>query len=270
MFQRLQRFIFVWPGDEDVSIGFNGDLFVIPSRDVVADPGSCKPYRFPSAKNKLGQPIPGTIEISDNIKETGPGGGYVKIFDAAECCAWLEDTREDLFNRGFAIVMDVEDIETAMAEGRPKWEKAQEALAREILASELERRKRWDAKGVPAPPSSSEHKIRWAVAHLEMLAEEQPMLSDTALKRVMGGTMVDRLPENAGYRKTETARPAPPPAPATTPTDLEASDLFAMAEAAGVKLTKAEMTKLLTGDVDFRAELLNQIAEKQEGERGVA
>lgn len=265
MFQRLQRFIFVWPGDENLQTGFNGDVIIVPPRDKEAIPGLGSPYRYEGAKDKHGQTMPGTVVISDRIAETGHGGGYRKLFDAAECCAWMEDTRDDLFNRGFAIVMDPEDVAGAMEEGRPKYDRSQMDLAREILGTELERRKKWDVKGVPPPPSSSEHKVRWAVAHLESVAAASPMLSDDALKKVLAGQVLEALPPEQAPVQPKAMVGSVPKTEAVEA--LPATELWEMAQAAGITPVKSDMAKLLSGDEVYRAQLLSEIAEKQEGER---
>ncbi len=284
LFQRLQNFIFAWPGDEHLQVGFNGDVFIVPPRDQVAEVGIGTPYRFASAVDGKGHPIAGTIAIQDKIRETDAGGrgGYVKLFDAAQCCAWLEDTREDLFDRGFAILMDPEEVTPAMREGRPKYDASQDGYAREILHQELERRKRWDVKGVPAPPSSSDHKVRWAVAHLEQRKSKTPMLTEDALKGALGSEVeyVDNLPPVAPSQRSALAGVVgpdnvPKEMIGSVPKDeavtaLPPTELWGMAQAAGIKLTKADMTKLLEGEEIFRAQLLEQIAQKQEGERAPA
>jgi hypothetical protein len=263
LFQRLQKFIFVWPGDENLQTGFNGEVMIVPPRDTVAEQTPGSPYRFPAAEDRDGRKLPGTIVIQDRIVQASPSGGHLKLFDAAECCAFMEDSRDDLFNRGFAIVMDPDDVGMAMEEGRPKYEASQMNLAREILHAELERRKRWDAKGIPAPPSSSDHKVRWAVAHLETAAEQTPQLSQEALVAALAGKKLPDLPIPAELP------PAPKPVPRVKE-PLSVTELFQMADAAGVSMTKAEMAKLLRGDPDFRESLLDQIATKQEGERATA
>jgi hypothetical protein len=275
LFQRLQNFIFAWPGDEHLQVGFNGDVFIVPPRDEIAEVGMGSPYRFPSAVDGKGRPIPGTIAIQDKIRETDAGGrgGYVKLFDAAECCAWLEDTREDLFDQGFAICMDPEEVVPAQREGRPKYDASQDDYAREILHQELERRKRWDVKGVPAPPSSSDHKVRWAVAHLEQRKSKTAMLSEDALKGALGAGVeyVDNLPPVAPRKSDEEPKEMIGSVPKDEAvTALPPTELWEMAQAAGIKPTKPEMAKLLEGDEAYRALLLEQIAEKQEGERAPA
>jgi hypothetical protein len=268
MFQRLQEFILVWPGDENLQVGFNGDVFIVPPHDVVAEPGPGSPYRNPAAKDRDGRPIPGTIALHDIIQSTGPGGrGHRKALDAAEACAFMEDSRDDLFHRGFSIVMDPDDVPAAMAEGRPKYDAAQVDRARQILYDELERRKKWDAKGIPPPPSSSDHLVRWAKAHLDSHARksQQEQISDTELRKALGGELPD-----LGMPAEHEVKPRPKPVPAAKAEPLSVPELWQMAQAAGVNLVKADMVKLLDGDEDFRARLIEEIAEKQEGERDSA
>lgn len=265
-FHRLQEFILAWPGDENLQVGFNGDVMIIPPRDTVAKVGQGTPYRLPAALLD-GEPIPGTIVLTDRIQTTAARGGYRKNFDAAECCSWMEDTRTDLFNRGMAIVMHPEDVAAAMEEGRPKYEASQEETARNLLMAELERQKKWDGKGVPAPPSSSEHKIRWALAFLESREAARPQVSQDHLKRALAGHFGTAPPQAAEQPK---AMLGSVPA-ADAPKELPVTELFEMSVASGIKLTKAEMVRLLDAeDTTFRKELIEQIAEKQEGERVTA
>jgi hypothetical protein len=151
-----------------------------------------------------------------------------------------------------------------MEEGRPKYEASQEEEARNILMQELERQKKWDSKGVPAPPSSSEHKIRWAMSFLESREQARPQVSGDALKRALAGHFGAPSPAQAPAQPKAMLGSVPKE---EAPTELPVSELFQMALAAGIKLTKAEMARLLENDTEFRGELIEQIAEKQEGER---
>ena len=263
-FHRLQEFILVWAGDEAKQIAFDGELFVLPPHDQKAEVGPAAPYRYEGVRDALGNMLPGTIAVKDRVDST-PQGGYVKRFDVVEFCTWLEDNREDLFAQGLAIVEDAEEVAAAMAVGRPKYERSQDDYAREVLQQELERRKKWDAKGIPAPQSSSEHKIRWAAQHLENRARVAPTLSDDAIRRVLGGGIGTPGPVPA-LALTVEAEPIDPKLALDKPLDGHTpGDMYELAEAAGITLTKGEMGKLLRNDLEYRAALLKQIAAKQEG-----
>jgi hypothetical protein len=258
LFRKLQEFILVWPGDEIKQVGYDGHTLSMPPHDVVAEVGLGSPYQFESAKLR-GVPLPGTIVLKDQIV-TLQSGGYRKVFDAMEACTWIEENRTELIAQGFSIVMDPEDVAAAMAEGRPRYDKSQDNLARETLQSELARRKKWEEKGVPPPPSSSEHRVLWAIKHLETAEARRPAVSESAIKAALGGV---KLP--------------PPPAAPEPPkqmfhdkpvAELTAEDIFAQAEAAGISLTKGEMISLLKGE--GRQEMLDRIASKYEEARASA
>jgi hypothetical protein len=257
-FHRLQEFILVWPGDEAKPVMYDGELFVMPPHDQVAEVGPGMPYRYESVHDPAtGRKIPGTMVVKDRIQDT-PTGGRVKLFDVVEFCDWLESNREDLINQGLGIVDSTDEVAQAMAVGRPKYERSQDDYARTILQQELERRKKWDQKGIPAPQSSSEHKVLWAAQHLENRAKQAPAMSDDAIRRVLGGGTVVERPKVG-------AQIAADAAPGVNDAERAPGELFDLAESAGITLTKAEMGKLLRNDLEYRDHLLKQIAAKQEG-----
>jgi hypothetical protein len=262
-FHRLQEFILVWAGDEAKPIMFDGELFVMPPHDEKAEAGPGSPYRYEGVRDALGHMLPGTIAVKDRV-ETNAQGGYVKRFDVVEFCTWLEDNREDLFAQGFAIVESTDEVEAALASGRPKYQRSQDEYARAVLQQELERRKKWETKGIPAPQSSSEHKIRWAAQHLENRARVAPSISDDAIRRVLGGVSAAPAPERVNAPVVSDGEPREM-GDEKRLDEHTPGDLFEMAEASGITLTKAEMGKLLRNDLEFRGALLEQIAKKQEG-----
>jgi hypothetical protein len=136
-----------------------------------------------------------------------------------------------------------------MEEGRPKYEASQEEEARNILMQELERQKKWDSKGVPAPPSSSEHKIRWAMSFLESREQARPQVSGDALKRALAGHFGAPVPPPQAPEQPKAMLGSVPKDEA--PKELPVTELYGMATAAGLKLTKAEMARLL--DVEDEA-----------------
>lgn len=264
-FHRLQEFILVWAGDEAKQVAFDGELFVLPPHDTKAEAGAGSPYRYEGVRDARGEMLPGTITVKDRI-ESNAQGGFIKRFDVVEFCTWLEDNREDLFAQGFAIVESAEEVAAAMVSGRPKYERSQDEYARAVLQQELERRKKWESKGIPAPQSSSEHKIRWAAQHLENRARVAPSLSDDAIRRVLGGVAIAVGTPGPTPERAHEVEPLDPKLELDKPLDAHTpGDMYEMAEAAGITLTKAEMGKLLRNDLEYRAALLKQIAAKQEG-----
>lgn len=247
---RVTSQILVWAGEEPLVIGYDGDEIKLPARTEIAQKGAQSPYRFESAQSKAGHFIPGTVLLTDLFRNTD-SGGYEKIFDVNKLCEYLDRDRQDLFARGFAIVSDPEDVTPLMREQLiPAWESSQDERARQVIATELERRKRLEAKGNPITPGSSEHHVLWAFKHMaKRQAANQPMLTTEDLFAVASGSY--------------TPKDTPPPALAETkPAGAIGRDpivLYAEAKALGVRLNKAELDGLLAGDVETVVSVTEQV-----------
>lgn len=252
---RVTSQILVWAGDEPLTIAYNGDEIRIPAREEVAQKGPRSPYRWESAITKGGRYVPGTVSLTDLFKNT-ESGGYEKVFDVNLLCEYLDRDRQDLFARGFAIVSDVEDVTPLMREQLiPAWESSQDERARQIVATELERRKRLEAKGNPITPGSSEHHVLWAFKHMaKRQAANQPMLSTDDLFAVASGSYTPK----AGHEA------AAPVVPATAAGQYRAPDdpmaLYAEAQAVSMKLTKPELDGLLSNDDDTKQTIMEKLA----------
>jgi hypothetical protein len=235
---RTQSQILVWAGDERLTIMYNGDEIRIPARDEVARKGG--PFRYESAQTKTGHYIAGTILMTDQFSNT-EAGGYEKTFDVTHLCEHLERDRQDLFKRGFAIVSDPEDVTPIMREQLiPQWEANQDDRAREIIQTELERRKKLEAKGNPITPGSSEHLVLWAFKHMaKRQSTAAPMLRTEDLFKVAAGNYIPSTTEEK-----------PAAAKYAAPNDPKA--LYGEATALGVKLTKGELEGLMQDDEETK------------------
>lgn len=245
---RVTSQILVWAGEEPLVIGYDGDEIRLPARTEIAQKGNQSQYRFESAQTKAGHFIPGTVLLTDLFRTTEQGG-YEKTFDVNKLCEYLERDRQDLFARGFAIVSDSEDVTPLMREQLiPAWEASQDERARQVIATELERRKRLEAKGNPITPGSSEHHVLWAFKHMaKRQASNQPMLTTDDLFAVASGSYIAKEAPDA-------------PAAAKAPTVArDPMALYAEAKAIGVRLNKAELDGLLAGDVETVMSVAEQV-----------
>lgn len=263
-FQRAQSFIIVWPGDEEVSVQYNGEPVIIPATSQVADPGAKHSrHRFPSAKDRAGNPIPGTVLLSDIVREDAATAGIVKPFDAREWCEGVYANNKPLINRGLRIVVEPEEVEAARAEGRPLWEKGEIGHAESVLREELARMDYWSKKGQPAPESSSHEAVMKAKAFLENVHRNR---KDSISK----DDLLAALGEAPKYAPAVPAA-APVAPPAATTEDPQADLAIAAramrkaAQEGKVNLTKAE----LEGLIDLNVEVMTAVEKKLE-EAGAA
>jgi len=247
---RIQEQILVWPGDERLEIRYDGTLINVPPRTEVARVGDGHPYRYPAATTKAGVPLKGTIAVTDQIVET-EDGGYQKQFDVSDFCEFLETHCQHLFKAGFQIVSDPDDVTLVLEEGIPLYDLSLDKKAREILANELQRRKGWEDRGQPAPPSSSEHLVIWALQHQKRRAAMKPQVDSKEIYAALEGTTT--LP-------IEEAAAAPPVSDVKA---LGASHYLEEATALGMRLTKAELVALIEGDEEQIEFIQAKIADKK-------
>ena len=232
LWTRLNEAILVWPGEEPLVLKYNREEIWVPPRTDTARVGPGSPYRLPSASDQRGNPLRGTVLVRDVTVETD-SGGYETVLDVQAMARYLVRDRDDLFNRGFNIVSVAEEVAVAMTLGIPIYEKSQDERARAIIANEMDRRRKFEEKGQPAPPSSSEHLIAWAITHLKSRSAEKPRFTTDALRVALEGRYEAEAP------------------PATIPLDTtEGATLYADAKASGVQLTKQELAGILDGDQD--------------------
>lgn len=252
--ERVSNYIVTWPGDEREQLQYDGEVFWLPAINEVAVPGPDSPFRYESAKDGDRGRVAGTIHIYDRIRNVD--GHRHKIFNADEFVNWVEEVRHDLLDRGMIICDLVSEVPEALAQGRPLWEKSRDEWARITLETELDRRRRWEEKGLPAPPSSSEEKVIKALAHLRERGRRIVQIPTTDLVAALSGEMAPE-PTNG-----KPAAPAP-----THQEQLQAVDgrsLFLKAQNFGIKLVKAQLEGLMLDDketCEAVAELIRARAE---------
>lgn len=245
---RTQSQILVWAGEEPLDIEYDAEVIRVPPRTEVAQVGQGRRYRYESATTRAGVPIPGTIVLSDVFREND-AGGHAKTFDVAAFCSFLEDQRQDLFNRGLDIVTDAADAPEVMKELVPKWEASQDERARLIITTELERRKKLEAKGEPVTPGSSEHLVIWAFSHLKNRQKVlRPALDTSDLYNVAAGV----------YDPKKVAGTAP------TVSLSDGGAVYREAEELGISLNTGEMSGLLKSDPETMEFVKKKIATKRE------
>lgn len=245
---RLQSQILVWCGDEKLEIGFNAALIVVPPVNEVAKVGIRSPYRLPSATTKAGVPLPGTVLVEDVVIQN-EDGGWKKIFDVTDLCNFLERDCPELFARGFAILSEPEDVTAVQKENRPMYEKSLDAKARDILALELTRRKRFEDNGQPAPPGSNEQDVTWAIRHQRTRAAARRTTADLSTADIYNA-LAGQFTVNAGG-SLPNPNPAEEPAPQYAPPTqghISAASMIEEADELGIKLTPADLKGLIRGD----------------------
>ncbi len=249
---KVNSFILVWCGDEREQVSFDGECINLPPIDVEAKPGPGSPYRMEGAKDRVDLIIPGTVRVSD--RHAMIEGNRVKVFDADMFVKWIETIRTELLDRGLFIVDLPEEVEEAKTEGRPLYEKSQDSRARQVLETELFRRKKWEDKGTPPPPSSSEHIVQWAIKHLNERG--------SALSMIPTDDIIGALSTGAPTLKDIPA-PRPRKEPPSIEKPLDGKRLHQQALGLGVKLKVLDLNGLLTEDEDVMKDVAERIRVKE-------
>lgn len=246
MYSRINTQILTWAGDEPLQIAYDGQNINVPPMTETARTGGSSIYRFESARDGKGELIPGTLLLKD-VTVQRRDGSYKRALQVTDVCDYLTTQRDDLFQRGFNIVGTPQEVAEALEAGRPLYEASQDERARALLASELERRKKFEAKGQPAPPREDEHNITWAIQHLRARAASKPKASVEDIRAALEGE----------YAPT-------PKSAVTPPRKVSAQEIFEEAQELGVVLTKNELTGLLTNDKELTAFVLEKIKLRKE------
>lgn len=257
MYTRIASQIFTWAGLEPLILEYDARRFVIPGRNETAKPGPGEVWTHESARDAKGNMIPGTIVVQDGHVDAG--GQMKTVFRVSDMCEWLASGREDLFARGFNIVGTVQEVAEAIEIGIPLWEQSQDARAREIIATELTRRKNFEDKGQPAPASSSQHLVDWAISHLASRQQQQkPLVETSVLMSALKGQFSTPVAP-----KPEPAAPVPE-ARATKMVPDRASEIYQECEDLGIRLTREELAGLLRGDPDQTGYVMEKLKIKRE------
>jgi hypothetical protein len=245
MWSRKNSVVFVWPGEEPLSLQYDGMRIVVPPRDAVSRKGVGSPYTHEAA------------EIQDVTSITAEGGYRVSL-SIDHLCRYLTRDRDDLFNRGFNIVETVDQIQEAMTLGIPLYAESQVTRAREVLAREMQRQKGYKDRGETPPPSTSEKLIGWAVNHLRAMGPRQQAHNLDDLQAVMEG--------RAGSSAvTVASSPRQVEASSQTTGDVmaRAGEVFQAASKLGIRLNGIEMGNLLRGHEDTIEQVLTRIRAKE-------
>jgi hypothetical protein len=256
---REKAFIVVWPGDDIVYLEFHGETVCAPPTDVVAEAGKGR-WRFGSARDQSGRPVPGTVLISDRYVD-GPEG-VRKSFDSewflfgdGKPGRGLIGVNEPLVARGLMVVDDVSMVEAAKKVGRAMWEERQAKADDELIYQELTKRKNHEAKypGAPVPMSSDEQEVKAAVERQKQRAyRNRSSVSTNDLIQALGGV---GAPSVAVAPAPSVAAPAPG-------IDAIADRLFEAAESNNITLTKPHLKALLGKDPAGMEEVRALLQEK--------
>jgi hypothetical protein len=262
LWNRVNSQIFVWAGDEPKEIKFSGFRFKVPPRTETAradkdHPGSI--YKFESARDSKGNLIPGTV-LAQDVMSASPSGGVHRVFDVAACCEYLNRDVPELFNQGFAIVSDVNDIPLAMAEILPDYEATQDKKAHTILQGEMERQRKMEEKGQIVTERDNPEVVAWAMQHLARRGKTvRPSHGVDDIAAVLEGRYrgpVEPLKEVL-----------PVPEVMEAPPSTDGRSLFQECEDWGVRLSKRELEAVITGDEEQIAFIRSKLKVKREAAR---
>jgi hypothetical protein len=251
---RISQYIVVWCGDQAEQVSFDGTVFWLPARDEEANHKDGLSLLEP-ATDRSGLPIAGTVIVKDKI--TYKDGVRVKLFDADLFVNWMNVYRQDLFDRGLAIVDLPEEVEQAKTEGIPLWVKSEDKRARAIVEREFSRRLRYEQKGLAAPISSSEHHVLWAIKHLSEREVAVSAVSTDQLRAALSGIPLAQA--TAPKAPTLPSSSAPRPLAANS----SGAEIYARAKKLGITPVKADLEGLLEDDPESCTNVRKQIAEKE-------
>ena len=257
LWNRVNGQIFVWAGEEPKEIKYSGFRFKLPPRTETAKIGPGSIYRFESVRDSKDELIPGTAWVTDVVASSDSGGRH-RIFDVSACCEFLQESKSKLFEEGFAIVSDVNDVKAAMEELRPLYDKSQDLRAQGILGAELDRQKKWKEKGQMVPEPDNPERVEWAMKHMARRRKSmRPAHGMDNIQAVLEGRFDDVVPENGN------SQPGPSPV-AFDAEPLDGRELFRECGEWGVRLSKREVEALLDGDGEQIAFIVAKLKSKKE------
>ncbi len=259
-FDRPRTAILVWAGDEPAVPMYGGEPIAVPPRDVVAVGGIDLPntpegrrqaqgniYRYSSALDRQGKPIPGTVMLRDVLVTDPISGRINKAFDVEMWAKGLGDVNKKLFERGLSIVMEPEDVPAAMEAGRLRWRKAKLQEWDTEIRTEMARREHYRTRGQTAPPldEKGERSLQNAILNLKLEKERSgSAISDADLSIALGAPPVKRAEV-----QPLALEPEPQPEPEDTdPLGDAVLELYRLAKANKVALLKEELDGLLGRD----------------------
>jgi|GEM_PF-1840192 len=240
-FDRVASQILVWAGDEPLEIKYSGFRFLVPPMNETAKLGPGSKYKYESARDAKGELVPGSVLVTDRKNESAEGG-IDRYFDVNTCCEYLSRDKPELFDKGFAIVDDVNEIRPTLQELRPDYERSQDQRAQAILATEMERQKKYQDAGKIAPERENPEVVQWALNHLARRKKAmKPAVGLEEIQSVLEGRF--DLPADVPEPKPESKVPA-----IVADEKPTGAGLFAECKDWGLSLTKREMEAILTDD----------------------
>lgn len=167
IFTQSEEFIMGWAGEKPEPVRYGGEQVLLPAHNDVAEPGAGSPFRCPSAKDRDGRPIPGTVSIKDIVEYNPSRAENVKVFDASSWCKGVVNIKHALVERGLFVVRKPEDVPAAKAAARRRFEAKQDMWAEQTIRDEVAWKARYEEKhGQAAPDSSNLAKVQEAMAWL--------------------------------------------------------------------------------------------------------
>lgn len=275
--RRVSRYIAVWPGDDYVTLCYDGQPITLPPRNVVADATTKgSKFRFGPAKTAEGKPIPGTVLLETDINPDPTTRGLRTEFDAT---AWVDGLMGvngmsgvggAFEKRGFTVVDDAEDVPAAHRDGRVKWEAVERERCLAVLDQETVRRKAMSDRGQRYIAGPNDAKVRAAHAALMAMSvkAEEVSLSDDELMSAQG-----ILARPAARFEAPIFPPAASVLPVESPLQIQADKLFDECERKGVYLTRPDLAGLVKLDpaviksieAKLAAKLEEKLLEKTKG-----
>ena len=247
----------MWAGDEPLPLKFSGFIFKVPPHNETAKKGPGSIYKFESARDSKDRLQPGTAWVTDGMANTDSGGRR-RIFNVDDMCVYLQEEKPHLFEQGFAIVSDLNDVAPAMPELRNMFLKSQDRKAQGILNSELERQKKWTESGRPVPEPENPDRVAWAMKHLASRRQAMGPTHEAAdITAVLEGKFQGEVAE------------MPNTAPLAAVATPNGKELFVECNDWGVRLSKREIEALLTGEEDQIAYIVEKLNTKKQ-EAGAA
>lgn len=245
LWSKKNAVVFVWPGEEPLELAYDSIRIVVPPRNVIGRVGVGSIYTHPAAELN-GKSVPGTAVIEDVTVLTAEGG-YITMLSIDHLCRFLTRDRDDLFNRGFNIAENVDQVQEAMLIGLPLYNESQVKRAREIIAREMSRQKGFRDRGETPTASSSQHLVEWAVNHLRTAGGGQVAMSMDKLSAALEGRPDQSPLAPSPGRQMVHATPAED--------IVRAASVYREAAELGLSLNNFEMKALLGGSQDTIAKV---------------
>lgn len=253
-----QEYILVWSGDEPLPLVCLGESITLPPVNVVAVAGQGL-YRYSSAVDRSGRPLPGTVAISDRFVQKD--GTATRTFNAFEWCQMLEQNQKALFQNGFDITVNPDEVAAIQEKGVKLYDQAMLKRDESIVQHALGQASYWKDKGKPQPPSTQDDAVKAAIARLNKRRAEG-RYGDT------NPIAIEDMQAALGLApKTAAPAPAAPQAPAgSSDLDLAAEALFTGAREAKLRLKDAEIEGLIKRD----PKIMEQVQQRVEAAEATA